>query len=193
MKCKCRFMTMMIFMLILFFQGIFYVSAANTSGENFIPETSVTLLNNKELSVEFKDLGEFSDGTQVSIYIPKEAISLFRSGDELYLYYYNPETNSRKYIGKSRCEVEAGTSGNHFVTFDIDYGSKYIITYEYQGDTYTEIDTGVPISFYLFVITGVILCSVVGVLVYVRIKNQKKLLPAGQYYDPTLKIDRFRG
>ena len=193
MKCKCRFMAIVLFTLVLVFQGMLSVSAANTSGEKFSPEASVTLLNDKELSVDFTAFGELPDGTQVSIYIPKEAISLFRSGDELYLYSYNAETNLREYVGKSRCEVEPGTSGKHFVTFDIDHGSKYIITYEYQGETYTEIDTDVPISFYLFVVAGVILCCVVGVLVYTRIKNQKKLLPAGQYYDPTLKIDRFRG
>ena len=77
--------------------------------------------------------------------------------------------------------------------FDLHKYSEYIITYEYQGETYAEIDMGVPIGFYIFVAAGMFLCGIVGVLVYIRIKKQKQLVPADIWYDPTLKIDRFRG
>ena len=170
------------------------VSAGSISGENFTPETMITILNDKELSVDFSHSGELPEGTQVTIYIPEEASYFFNDGDVLYLYYNNPETGLREYVGEGICDyVGNGTSGKLLTSFNIDHSGEYIITYEYQGESYAEINMGVPIGFYIFAAVGVLLCCVVGVLVYLRIKKQKQLVPADIWYDPTLKIDRFRG
>ena len=194
MKSKSKLMIMILLTLVLHFQGMLTVSAGSISGENFTPEAMITILNDKELSVDFSHSGELPEGTQVTIYIPEEASYFFNDGDVLYLYYNNPETGLREYVGEGICDyVGNGTSGKLLGIFDLHKYSEYLITYEYQGETYAEIDMGVPIGFYIFVAAGVFLCGIVGVLVYIRIKKQKQLVPADIWYDPTLKIDRFRG
>lgn len=194
MKEKSNFVMTILLMMVLYVQGVIITSATNISSENFMPEAVITLLNDKELSVDFSHSGELPEGTQVTIYIPEEASYFFNDGDVLYLYYNNPETGLREYVGEGICDyVGNGTLGKLLGIFDLHKYSQYIITYEYQGETYTEIDMGVPIGFYIFVAVGVLLCGIVGVLVYMRIKQQKKLVPADIWYDPTLKIDRFRG
>ena len=193
MKSKSKLMIMILLTLVLHFQGMLTVSAGSISGENFTPEAMITILNDKELSVDFSHSGELPHGTLVTIYIPEEATYFFNNGDDLYFYYNNPETGLREYVGEGRCIREAGEMGKTLTSFNIDYSGEYIITYEYQGETYAEIDMGVPIGFYIFVAAGVFLCGIVGVLVYIRIKKQKQLVPADIWYDPTLKIDKFRG
>ncbi len=193
MKSKSKLMIMILLTVVLSFQGILTVSAGNISSENFIPEAVITLLNDKELSVDFSHSGELLHGTLVTIYIPEEATYFFNNGDDLYFYYHNPETGLREYIGEGRCIREAGEMGKTSTSFNIDYSGEYIITYEYQGESYTKINMGVPIGFYIFAVAGLFLCSIVGVLVYIRIKKQKQLVPADIWYDPTLKIDKFRG
>ena len=117
MRHKSKLSIMLLLMVVLFFQGVLSVSAATT------------LLNDKEISVDFTSSGELPEGTEVTIYIPEEATYFFNSGDNLFLYYCNQETNLKEFVGEGRCEVEAGTSGRTFVTFDIEQGAEYIITY----------------------------------------------------------------
>ena len=193
MKEKRKFMITVLLMMVLYIQGAIIASATNISSENFMPEAVITLLNDKELSVDFSHSGELPKGTSVTIYIPEEATYFFNNGDDLYFYYNNPESGLREYVGEGRCIREAGEMGKTLTSFNIDYSGEYIITYQYQGESYTEINMGVPIGFYIFAAVGVLLCCVVGVLVYLRIKKQKQLVPADIWYDPTLKIDRFRG
>ena len=193
MKEKSNFVMTILLMMVLYIQGVIIASATNISSENFMPEAVITLLNDKELSVDFSHSGELPKGTSVTIYIPEEATYFFNNGDDLYLYYNNPETGLREYVGEGRCIRESGGMGKLLTSFNIDHSGEYIITYEYQGESYAEINMGVPIGFYIFAAVGVLLCCVVGVLVYLRIKKQKQLVPADIWYDPTLKIDRFRG
>ena len=100
MKSKNKLVIMILLTVVLSFQGILTVSAGNISSENFIPEAVITLLNDKELSVDFSHSGELPEGTQVTIYIPEEASYFFNDGDVLYLYYNNPETGLREYVGE---------------------------------------------------------------------------------------------
>ena len=193
MKSKSKLMIMILLTVVLSLQGMLMVSAGSISGENFTPEAMITILKDKELSVDFSHSGELPHGTLVTIYIPEEATYFFNNGDELYFYYNNPETGLREYIGEGRCIREAGEMGKTLTSFNVDYSGEYIITYQYQGESYTKINMGVPIGFYIFVAVGVFLCSMVGILVYIRIKKQKQLVPADIWYDPTLKIDKFRG
>lgn len=168
--------------------------ADRVTPEGFTPEAVIKQLNDKEVSVDFAYSGELPEGTQVTICIPEKATYFFNNGDTLYLYYNNPESGLKEYVGEGACKyIGDGTSGKMYAILDIYHCSEYIITYQYQGESYTKINMGVPIGFYIFVAVGVFLCSIVGILVYIRIKKQKRLVPADIWYDPTLKIDKFRG
>ena len=157
MKSKSKLVIMILLTVVLSFQGMLMVSAGSITSENFTPEAVITLLNDKELSVEFSHSGELPKGTSVTIYIPQEATYFFNNGDALYFYYNNPETGLREYIGEGRCIRKAGEMGKTLTSFNIDYSGEYIITYEYQGESYRKIDMGVPIGFCIFVAAGLFL------------------------------------
>lgn len=185
MKRKCKLMLMILFTVVLCFQGVFMVSAQN--------DVTIILVNDKELSVDFSNSGELPEEKQVTIYIPEEATYFFNDGDDLYLYYNNPETGLKEYIGEGRCTRESGVMGKLFTSFNMDHSGEYIITYEYQGESYDTIKEEIPVSLYIVAAIFFAMCIVVGVLINRRLKQKKALVPADIWYDPTVKTDKFKG
>jgi len=90
--------------------------------ENFTPEATIELNNEKEVKVDFAFSGKLPEGTQVTIQIP-EGTAKYEDGKTLYFYYYNPETKEYEFVSE-------GIYKDTQVTFNIQHCSEYMITSE---------------------------------------------------------------
>lgn len=127
-------------------------------------DTTVAVINKTEVSVDFAYSGELPDNTEVTVHIP-EGETDYQDGDALYLYYCNPDTNEREYVGE-------GIYQGGQVTFKLYHCSEYIITSVNHGASYTE-GTSVPFVG-IYVLLGVTLSCGAGLLIFKAVKKKNK-------------------
>ena len=94
--------------------------ANGQSPENFTAEATVKAISETEVSVDFVYSGMLPEGTEVTVKVPMDNVD-YQEGDTLYLYYCNPETSQRDFVGEGKYQGSQ-------VTFKISHCSEYVIT-----------------------------------------------------------------
>ncbi len=130
---------------------------ANGQGpENFTAEATVKAINETEVSVDFAYSGGLPEGTEVTVKVPKDNVN-YQEGDTLYLYYCNPETNQRDFVGEGKYQESR-------VTFKINHCSEYVIT-TIGPNAVESADGSMPI-WIIGLVIGLMACGVVGFVVF---------------------------
>ena len=123
--------------------------------DNFTAEATVKVISETEVSVDFAYSGLLPEGTEVTVQIPSDNVN-YKEGDTLYLYYCNPETNQRDFVGEGKCEGSK-------VTFKINHCSEYVITA--IGSEDVEKTDGSMLMWISALACGVIVCGVAGLVI----------------------------
>jgi len=130
------------------------------SPENFTAEAIVKVISETEVSVDFAYSGLLPEGTEVTVNIPNDNVN-YQEGDVLYLYYCNPETNQRDYVGEGRYQESQAA-------FKINHCSEYVISS--IGPNMTE-RTGASVPMWFVVAAfGMIVCGIVGIVAFKKKK-----------------------
>jgi len=131
--------------------------------ENFTAEAMVKAISEKEVSVDFAYSGLLPEGTEVTVKIPYDNVN-YQEEETLYLYYCNPETNQRDFVGEGKYQGSQ-------VTFKIDHCSEYVITTIGPGGV--ENAGGSMPVWIIIGAFGVIACGVVGFVVFRKHRRSK--------------------
>ena len=114
------------------------------------------IVDKDKLIVSFDYHGDLPTSAKIKIDVRNK----FKNGDELYLYYYNPELNQIEYIDRN-IEVKNG-----YVEFDIEHCSDYFLTASVVNEA---VNNPKSIN-YIIIILGVI----VFILIAVTLIQSKK-------------------
>ena len=113
-------------------------------------------MSQKKLIVSFDYHGTLPLKTMVTFNVQNE----FKNGDELYLYYYNPDNDTIEYITKN-VEVKNGK-----VTFEIEHCSDYFLTGAVVNDA---VNNPQSVNYIIIGLIGVVI-----VLVAITLIQSKK-------------------
>ena len=133
-----------------------------TTPMDFTASATIQWQNKKEVIVDFTHSGSLPGPADVTIFIP-EKNNGYKNGDNVYLYYINPSTGQNEFQDK-------GVYKDGMVKFHLTHCSKYIITTENHGESYSDNGQNNIIP----IVVGIVAGTVVLVGICIGIVLRKK-------------------